>query len=114
MKFHVDWSAYSEPQLKALIELSFAVPMHETYLRQHFRVRGSSITSLIRQGLVRRLFYKEQNGLSGIPFLTLTQNGDAVRRDYVRWHRRLLEKLGSLPPAMAAVAGHGLRGGHEA
>jgi len=100
-----DWSHWSEPQLRALVQLTFAVPMHETYLRRQFKVHGSTIVSLVRAGLIRRHYLSEAGRSDlGMPYLTLSQHGDAVKRDYVRWHRMVGQKLGSLPPSMAAVA----------
>jgi hypothetical protein len=100
-----DWSQWSEPQLTALLQLSFAVPMHETYLRRQFKVRGPTIVSMVRAGLIRRhqLFEAGRSDL-GMPFLTLSQAGEAVKRDYIRWHQGLKIKLGILPLNLDAIA----------
>ena len=100
----VDWSQWSEPQLRCLLALDFAVPRHQTHL-SWLGVRGPTVRSLEHAGLVRRhrLFEKGREDLP-MPFLTLSQAGEAVKRDYVNWHRRVLKEVGSLPPAMLAIA----------
>lgn len=99
-----DWSQWSPQQLAALLHLDFAMPVHEGYLRHRLNVRGSTITALINHGAARREYYREREGASGVPFITLTQAGRAVRRDWIRWNRAVRDRLGFLPPAMAAVA----------
>ena len=101
-----DWSRWSAPQIRALMVLWFAVPMHQTVLAKVHRVRGSTLLSLLDAGLVREICLSEhgEGRTCGMPFWCLTRQGQAVRRDYIRWHRRLKESLGSLPPSMAAIA----------
>lgn len=99
-----DWSEWSERQLAAILLLSFAMPVHERYLCRRLKVHANTVTSLILKGLARREFYEDRFKVAGIPFITLTRYGDAVRNDYVNWHKRIGSKIGSLPPTMAAVA----------
>lgn len=107
MSTTADWSEWTPTQLGALLHLSFAMPVHEGYLKRRLKVNGHTLNSLIRAGLARRIFYREGDCTS-VPFITLTQQGDAVRRDYVQWHQRVGAKIGSLPPQMAAVAEAGV------
>jgi len=104
MSERADWSEWTEPQLRALLPLWFAVPVHETALRRTHKVAGNTLHSLVKAGLARRIYLFETPGLP-IPFVCLTQKGERVRRDYVRWHRSVRAKVGSLPPAMAGIAG---------
>lgn len=101
-----DWTEWSEQQLAALLHLSFAMPVHEGYLRRRLKVHNNTILSLIRTGLARRIYFAEQSnrGGSGTPFITLTQMGNRVRGDYILWNSRLRDKIGSLPAMMAAIA----------
>lgn len=101
----VDWSQWSEPQLRCVLALDFAVPLHQTHLTRRHRVRGPTRESLVEAGMIRRhyLAEREREGL-WMPFFTLSQAGLAVKRDYIRWHRSVRDKVGSLPPKMQAVA----------
>lgn len=93
-----NWDDYSERQLDALLELDFAMPVHEGYALRRLGLRHATIKSLEKRGLIRRVYYREKSELSGVPFLTLTQEGRAVQRDWVRWCRSVKAKVGSVPP----------------
>lgn len=104
MTKQADWSRWSEPQLCCLLALDFAVPLHLTHLRKRYKVRSNTLTSLIDRGLVRKAWLSEDEGQFAKPFLTLTREGLAVKRDYVNWHRKLHDCLEQLPNAMTKIA----------
>lgn len=105
-KFQPDWSQWSEPQLLCLVALDFAVPLHQTHLTKRFKVRQQTRQSLIDAGLIRMVNLADVAlpMLAAMPFLCLTREGLAVKRDYVRWVRDVGQKIGSLPASMQAVA----------
>lgn len=75
----------SQPQQEAIETLSFAVPVHPAWLFEHHRLRGPTIRSLERMGLVRREYLYDKRGPDlAIPFLSLTQRGDEMRAAVAR------------------------------
>ena len=46
-----DWFEWSERQLAAILLLSFAMPVHESYLKKRLGVHGATLYSLIVAGL---------------------------------------------------------------
>ena len=100
----LDWSAWSEPQLRCLCQLYRVVPTHETVMVWR-KVRSNTVHSLIFHGLAERIYLAEEARLHlRMPFLVLTETGEAVKRDYVLWMRECLDRVGSLPTAMQAIA----------
>ncbi|WP_133726849.1 MULTISPECIES: hypothetical protein [unclassified Novosphingobium] len=95
-----DWEDFTERQLDVLLALDFAMPVHEGYARFRLRLPGASISALVGRGLVRRHFYVENPDLPGIPFLTLSKEGERVRRSWIRWCQRVRDKVGSVPPGL--------------
>lgn len=70
----------TRPQRTAIMALSFAVPVHQTRLRTHHQVNVSTLHSLARCKLVRRISLFEHDGTVPLPFYTLTQRGDELKR----------------------------------
>jgi hypothetical protein len=68
----------SDAQRHAIGLLSFAVPLHYTFISWS-GVRGPTLTSLERLGLVRRVSLFEEGRSIPIPFYTLTQAGEKLR-----------------------------------
>lgn len=104
MSARVDWADLSERQMIAVMLLSFAMPVHYGYLTRRLKVTGRTVQSLVARGLARHVFYAEDGSRLACGFVSLTQQGERVRKDYIRWHKRVGAKIGHLPPAMAAVA----------
>ena len=99
-----DWSQWSKAQLACLMALDFAVPLHETHVARRYNVRENTRRSLLNAGLIAREFFYAEGASYGMPFFRLTQEGLAVKRDYVNWHRRVANSIGSVPAFMRTVA----------
>lgn len=91
----VDWSEWSEQQLRCLRLLHFAVPLHATHLKWA-KVHSRTIESLITAGLVRREHLYDEHAVAGMPFLSLTQAGLQVKRDRAGWNRRVSEAVAGM------------------
>src|SRR6478752_1463073 len=86
-----DWSHLSHQQVMALEQLSFAVPIHQTYLTKNLKIRYNTLLSLEIKELIRRQYLRNEDypTLSGSPFFTLTQEGQRIVRDWHSWNRKL-------------------------
>jgi len=90
-----DWSQFSHQQIRCLCALDFAVPLHQTHLSRRYKVRGPTVQSCIRLALVRPHYLVEQDSprRSAMPFFTLSQYGQAVKRDWLRWQGSVKTEL---------------------
>jgi len=88
-----DWSHLSYPQVNALVELEFAIPIHQSYLTKRLGIRMTTVRSLVHKDLVRQMYlYEEHPGLgrtTGMPFFTLTQEGQRIVRDWHSWNKKV-------------------------
>lgn len=96
------WDHLSDAQFRALLALSFAVPIHQTYLSKKFKIRPQTLSSMRNSAngnLVRLVYLYDSNypsSISGMPFYTLTQQGEAMQRNYLNWQRRVNNQIESL------------------
>ena len=95
MSKSADWSQYSAPQLRCIDALHRICPIHQTILKQRYKVRGPTLRSLVDAGLVRAAPLVERGfeQLTSMPFFTLTQQGLAVQRGWRRWTDSVADKL---------------------
>lgn len=93
-----DWSTLSAPQIRCIDALDFAVPLHWSHMHSRYNVRGPTIESCIRRGLVRREYLRAQGVIDAfaMPFLSLTQAGLAYQRDWRRWNAAVTKKVGEI------------------
>lgn len=91
-----DWSEWSEPQIRVLCELDFGPPLHETHLRRRAKARSNTLRSLERAGLIRREWLSEPDAICAMPFFRLTQQGQAVKRDWLRWNASVSTKVAAI------------------
>lgn len=63
----------------AIEHLHFAVPMHQTQLKWK-QVFATTLRALAKQGLARPIELFEEGRTTPIPFWTLTQAGEEMRR----------------------------------
>lgn len=88
-----DWSQWSAQQINCLECLDFAVPLHQTHITGRYRVHINTLMSCVRHGLARHNYLYEENPIAPIPFFTLTQYGERVKRDWINWNKRVGNKI---------------------
>lgn len=83
-----DWSRLTVSQLNVIMALDFAVPLHSTHVRQRYKARSNTLESLEKMGLIRLMYLEEEHKIAGMPFYTLTQQGQTYQRDYKNWIKK--------------------------
>ncbi len=89
----LQWDHYSDAQLRCINALDFPVPMHATMLRQRYKVRWSTVISLRDKGLLRTVGLSEEGYATAMPFVVLTREGLAVKRDWLGWLDRVAKSI---------------------